>query len=254
VRSFNGSTQYGSVAAHPQANGTILTWLKPNFNTGDSVDRFLWEVYDGGTGGGLGCEHYSDNNWYIGWATGAGDNRLVVAAATLAMTSGNLYNLIYRWNDTTDAHAVFLNGVSKGTGSALNTVSISTNMIFGADSSGSAGFCNATFGTCAMWSVDLTDLQVAAIANGADPTMIRPDALLGAWLVMGAQSPEPDMLGVNAMTLTASPAAAQHHPLYMRRSPLIAHAPQPSGGGSLSNLIGVRSSLVSVSGGLIGSC
>lgn len=221
-RDLNGSTQYMSTAQYPRANGTIALWFEPDWSSGTGADAVLFSC-DNGIDGFLMLQHYVDNFWYCGWLSGQGaiDDRIVVAAASMSVTAGSRYHLAYRWDDTTNLSAVFLDGVSKGTNSSLSTFDCSAaTSYFGVhnDSVSFGGYNDARQGTAAMWSESLSDAEILALAQGIEPICIRPSVLLSEWLMMGSDSPEPDKLGVAAMTLVNSPATAAHHPIAMRRS------------------------------------
>jgi hypothetical protein len=218
ARDLNGTTQYMTTAAqYPRVNGTISMWIRPDWSTGDSAHRMLFETWDGGSNV-FHVEYYTDNNWYWGWITAGGDFRITVSAATMPLTAGNWYHVAYRWDDTTNASAVFLNGVSKGTGSALETANMSGfNFRIGAASDGSLPH-DGRMGTVALWSESLSDAAILALAGGIQPLCVNPHTLLDEWLMMGRASPEPSTLGVNSLTLTGTPVYADHHPLAFRRS------------------------------------
>ncbi len=80
--------------------GTIVCWCKPTFAADDSSRRFLWGA-NGGAVGGVGFQRFTDNTWYVGWLTGSGDHRVVVAdsATNLLQNDWNFYG--FTWNGTT---------------------------------------------------------------------------------------------------------------------------------------------------------
>lgn len=220
ARDLNGSTQYLSTTQYVRVNGTILITFQPDWSSGDSSARFLFNC-DDGVNGFLGIERFSDNNWYVGWLAGGGsiDERIVVSDSTMSVTAGTFYRLVYRWDDTTNLSAVFLDGISKGARSSLTTFDATgATSLFGVYADLTSSLHDGRFGTCALWSESLSDAEILALGQGVEPICIRPAVLLSEWLMIGSDSPEPDKLGVANMTLVNSPATAAHHSIAMRRS------------------------------------
>lgn len=97
--------------------------------------------------------------------------------------------------------AVYTDGADKQT-SALSTANPwytapdppNTSLI-GVSGSTPAGFWHGSIADAAMWNVVLSDLEIAGLARGLRPWMIRPKNLVGYWPIDGYQSPEPDLSG-----------------------------------------------------------
>ena len=64
-----------------------------------------------------------------------------------------------------------------------------------------------------LWNVALTAEDIATLADGVSPLLVRPDALVGYWPVMGRTSPEVDIIGERHATLSGTPAQAAHPPM-----------------------------------------
>lgn len=74
-------------------------------------------------------------------------------------------------------------------------------------------FFNGRIAEVALFNVRLTSAEVAALAAGVNPYMVRPGSLVGYWPLWGV-SPEPDLSGlVHNMTLTNTPTLATHAPV-----------------------------------------
>jgi hypothetical protein len=67
----------------------------------------------------------------------------------------------------------------------------------------------------AIWNVALDDAEVAALARGFAPPLIRPASLVAYWPLLGNDSPELDR-GKNSysLTLTNTPTKADHPRIY----------------------------------------
>ncbi len=76
---------------------------------------------------------------------------------------------------------------------------------------------DVTVAEAAIWSVALSDSQVASLAAGVCPLRIEPLNLKGYWPIFGVSDPEPDLSGFgnNATleSLNGLPALADHPPV-----------------------------------------
>ncbi len=64
-----------------------------------------------------------------------------------------------------------------------------------------------------VWNVALTDDDVASLAKGFSPMLVRPEGLQNYWDLMGKNSPEIDRFGAADMTLNNAPTAGDHPPI-----------------------------------------
>lgn len=77
------------------------------------------------------------------------------------------------------ARAVFLDGAGKGTDTTSRAPGSSNNIVVGADaSSGLASPFSGDVAEAAIWNVALTDAEVAILAKGVKPYLVRPDKLV----------------------------------------------------------------------------
>ncbi|MFZ5988624.1 MAG: LamG domain-containing protein [Bacillota bacterium] len=132
---FDGANDYVSIPVTTSvfgSNGTIEFWFKPTWNSGDGSNRWLISGTD------LCIQHYTNNNWYIGW-TGGGDWRVVISAANMPTTAGNWYYFTMTWNDTTNQTIVYMNGVQKGSNNVLQIGTV-TQFNLAADLTGGTPF------------------------------------------------------------------------------------------------------------------
>ena len=61
-----------------------------------------------------------------------------------------------------------------------------------------------------IWNVALTAADMAALAKGMSPKLVRPDALIAYWPIIGRTDPEPDLVG--GFNLTVTTAVWSAHP------------------------------------------
>lgn len=63
-----------------------------------------------------------------------------------------------------------------------------------------------------VWNVALTDAEIASLASGVSPLMVRPQNLVGYWPLYTSGA-EPDWVGENPLTETGTVVKAAHPPL-----------------------------------------
>jgi hypothetical protein len=56
----------------------------------------------------------------------------------------------------------------------------------------------------AFWTAALSDTDIAVLATGVCPLLVRPEALLAYWPLWGIYSPETDLVGGFNMTVTGT--------------------------------------------------
>jgi hypothetical protein len=77
-------------------------------------------------------------------------------------------------------------------------------------------------GEAAIWNVALTDADIAALAAGLSPLLVRPDALVGYWPLLGVGSPENNLVSnVSRMTITGSLSQSEHPRVFLPKRPVI---------------------------------
>lgn len=80
------------------------------------------------------------------------------------------------------SHAVFLNGGGKAVSASSVVFPTVSKMSIGSfDRLTNLSFCNGAIALPALWNAALTDAEIAALAAGAPPWLVRPDALVEYW-------------------------------------------------------------------------
>lgn len=132
VLDLNGSSDYLTAPISIiQSQGSIALWIRPDYSTGDSAVHGLFGSSNEGAQNYIRCEHYSDNNWYIGWDEGGNNYRIVIAAANMPMTAGYWYFFVFTWDDTTNDSIVYLNAVEEGNNNTLTLPTLSNPLRLG---------------------------------------------------------------------------------------------------------------------------
>jgi hypothetical protein len=69
---------------------------------------------------------------------------------------------------------------------------------------------NGKIAECAIWNVALGAAEIAALAKGFSPLLIRPTSLVAYWPLIGRTSPEICPKGGFDMTVVNGPTGAEH--------------------------------------------
>lgn len=215
ARDFNGSSQYGTAAA-AAANldiGTFAAWYQPDFDPSSSTNINFYHIdLTGGNG-------YELNLHIANTIRAERDNRLKDVTVTGLWSAGSWVHIAIAYNKTGSVIQIYVNGVEIGAGGAQSgtwgTATLGTNMRLGVNGGLSSGFFDGDIAEVGMWSVVLDAAEIAALAKGFSPSLIRPTSLNAYWPIFGNNSPELDRRkNAYDLTLTASPAKSDHPRMY----------------------------------------
>ena len=209
ARSFDGAADYYSLAANltsgaqtfagwffadsSAANNTILA----TGNSGGSATNFR-VLRAGSTGNletvindGVGTSTASST---VGYSTGVWNHGAAVFASSTSRT-------------------VYLNGgnsateTTSGTPSGLNRTAVGAKL-----GNTASGFFDGHLADVAAWNIALSAADIASLALGFSPLLIRPDALIFYMPMWGYGSPEPDLRGGQVYTVNGAPAVGTTNP------------------------------------------
>jgi len=144
------------------------------------------------------------------------DIRTSTGRATVSTSSGFTQNTWHHfagvWTSAT-SHAVFIDGGSKGTDSTnVGTLSGVTLTAIGAKHANSVGVhFSGRLAELAIWSVALSDAEVALLAKGLCPLFIQPHNIIAYWKLLRSDN---DHFGAYNMTPYNSPTWADHPPIF----------------------------------------
>jgi hypothetical protein len=154
----------------------------------------------------------NDNEIVLGFADTGGiratiaKSQTVGSATTTAATNGAWTHLCGVFTSATSRDA-YRDGANKASNAtnlvfpAVDRVAMSWRPV-----TGGANYLTGAIAEAAAWSVALDAAEVAALAKGVCPTLIRPTALLAYWPLWGNESPEPDRWRSKiSMTLSGTP-------------------------------------------------
>lgn len=114
----------------------------------------------------------------------------------------------------------YLNGGSRASGTLSRTPSGLDRTSMGRQDNAGTDISWASGGTGylawpAIWNIALSDTDIAALAKGADPRLIHPEALIAFWPLLGVNSPENNLLSNAAvLSIVGSLSAANSPPIF----------------------------------------
>lgn len=214
---------------------TLSTWV--NVTTLVSNNVFFLGSETGYIGIGLG---YVTSGRVDAVTSGSGGEQ--VAESTVG-TTVDVWAHCCAVFTSTSSRTAYYNGGSAGNQTNITNPGSISAIAIGCfyDGTNAWGLCNGAIAECAVWDVELTAGEIAALAGGVSPTRIRPANLGGYWPINGIDSPErdfsPGILSTTrrSMTMTGTAAQSNHPPvspapfLYNRHiSPIYAEAPPDS--------------------------
>lgn len=170
---------------------TIAAWVRTTSTSGDRLIGCIG-INGGGTTHQFGLYMPSGSRVIrAAVANGGGSDFAVTSAAATDSTWAHACGVFA--SDT--SRAAYLNGGSKGTDTAnrvpatsIDTVGVGVGVI----STGLAGAWVGDIAEVAFWNVALTDDEVASLAKGVSPLLVRPTSLVAYWPILGNDSPEQD--------------------------------------------------------------
>ena len=218
------------VAAEPL---TMACWVKPNGITTNYAVMAIdteggtarWGLNFLGAGGGDPISALSTNT--VGTSA---QSDVTGGTATWQHAAGV-------WASTTSRTAY-----RNGTAGTTNTTSISVTGIdttrIAARYAGTLGaFLDGSVAEAAIWNVALTAAEIASLAAGFCPLLVRPQSLVAYWPLFARATDEESWVGAFPMTNTNTATAAQHPPRIIYPSWPRIIIPAAAGGTTVARLV-----------------
>jgi hypothetical protein len=165
----------------------------------------------------------------ISLSNSVGENRILLVANTgPAIIQANTFLSVSVTTDTygnnvwshaaavyasTSSRTAYLNGVaatentdSDVTSTGFDRVHIGMRLV----TSVPGLFLNGIIAEVGLWNIALAAADIASLAKGFSPLLIRPEGLVAYWPLIGNLSPEIDPVGGFAMTRTNTPTVSPH--------------------------------------------
>ena len=144
------------------------------------------------------------------------DGTSAVAASTSGFSANTWHHACAVWS-ATNARAAYIDGGSKGTDTTSCTPASLDNVTIaalyrwaGASNLVGASLMSGSIAEAAVWNAALTDAEVAMLALGLSPLLIRPANLAGYWPLI--RDEDRDRAGDYHMTAYNTPSIATHPP------------------------------------------
>lgn len=213
ARTFNGTTQYlEGVAPTSLVSGafTMAAWARTSKSTltnqavmglANAVSDHQSVLLIGNNGGGAIHLLFQEK--------GATTISAALSATPVAINTWYHMGGVHLTNASRRA---YLNGVV-GTGDSTDDGAIDTPTRFDTGvlnpTAGLTGFLEGTVAEVAIWNIALTAAEMAALASGISPLLMRPANLVRYNHLFG-YSPEPDVMSSGSLALTAAPTVGTH--------------------------------------------
>ena len=212
ARTFDGSNDDLNVASAVVSTTpfTMACWFKSNGTPGGS--QILMQLYDSGVDNLNRHRLYVDGGPRVRVETvnGAGGNANINAGAFF--TTSTWQHACGVWTSATSRTA-YLNGadpqsnVTNLTPAALNATCLGAGL-----DTVPGGYFNGAIMEAAIWNVALTAQEVLMLGApdvAWSPLRVRPSALVAYWPLLGLDSPEPERVGRNNLTVNG-PVRSDH--------------------------------------------
>jgi hypothetical protein len=212
-RSFNGTTDQIDCGLwnllHNSTAASWAFWIYLTSNTNNN--RILTKWSSSNSNASFLVQFDATGSNLLIWAIRNNGNTNIYGNKTLAGISLNAWTQVtITWNSSSGVHNIYFNGVNQSLGSLFtqsvtNLQASTSHLQFGYESAESVNGFPGRLAEVAIWNLDLTASEAAALAQGVIPYRIRPSALQGYWPLWGLTSPEPDLSG-NDIPTSASPS------------------------------------------------
>lgn len=185
---------------------SIVAWHKP---AATPINQCLLSIGANGSGQQIKLGFDGAGSPFIEVFDGTNDRQQSAGSAFTNGTWGH-FGLVQASATSTTPYR---NGVAGTTVTGtVSTSGLSRVMIGGLYSfGGTSNFYGGDIAEVAIWNVGLDAAEMAALAAGFSPLLIRPASLV-LYSPLGLGSPEPDLRNSRTMTLTAAPTIASSSP------------------------------------------
>lgn len=212
ARDFSGTAQYleyATAAARTSNPMSFSCW----FNSDDTTLQFMVAVGD--TDASDGRSQYLrlfSSTVQAGTDVGASE---AAASSTTTYSTGVWHHGAAVFASTSDRRA-FLDGGNKGTNTSSIPMPAVDNTTIGVRHSNNVYQFpfNGRIAEVGIWSVALTDAEVATLGDGYSPLLVRPESLVNYWPVYGKFAPEIDLIRSWPMANTGT-TYADHVSVYV---------------------------------------
>lgn len=191
---------------------TICAWAKTSIT---ATNQLIAGLYN--TGGGSNRNSFrlilsSPDTITASISNASGNNG---ASTSTTITANTWFHACAVFASAT-SYSAYLNGSGKGTGTTSTVPSGINRTAIGASDASTVTLPFAPAGTgdiaeVAMWSIALSDRDVATLATGVSPLSVHPESLVGYWPLIGNNSPENNIISnTSTMSIQGTLTASAH--------------------------------------------
>ncbi len=215
ARSFNGSSDslWSLTAPITAAPFTMACWFNSTTGVGNQT---LIDISDGST----------SDRWRLNAAGNVGGDPIRCVIAQTGQSNVNVdtstgysantwHHACFVERSATD-RSIYIDGGSRGnnatsrTPGGISEITVGTSVV-------NSQYLNGLLAEAAVWSADLTDDEITALALGVSPLIVRPASLVSYWPLVGRTSPEIDTMGGNGLIVSGAVAAVHPRVFYPSR-------------------------------------
>jgi hypothetical protein len=210
ARSFDrASSEYLRVDSSPVTNTpfTMACWF---YSTDITVEQGLMQLWTSVAAGryhslsAAGADSGDPINVYT-WLNPASG----LAQTSTGFSANTWHHACGVWASATDRRA-FIDGSSKGTDTtSVDPGTLNRTNIASLDWTGPGSYLAGRLCEAAIWNIALSDAEVAVLATGAPPPLVRPDALVRYWPLVRTDQ---DFSGGADLTAFNTPTWGAHAP------------------------------------------
>jgi len=201
--SFSLSGEPYTLAAWCYTDDVTINQIPLSIGDDASIDYAAIQIRGGDAG---------DSVWNV-VLQGGSRNEAISTAGVSVNTWHHICGVTAAAND----RAVFLDGGNKGTDATARAVGTINRASVGVSADNTPfGYFSGRVAEAAVWNVALTDAEVAVLANGTCPLLVRTANLVSYWPLIGVE--DLDWVGGYNLTAYNTPSVAAHPPAVMHRA------------------------------------
>lgn len=210
ARSFTAASSQYLVNSTPVLTArpvTIACWFRP---TGAAtLQALVYLAKAGDATNNFGLIYRGDDTGKLQSITNGSGATASANATTNAWNHAcGTYVGAMEWN-------VYLNGGNSGSRTDVSRTPSGIDTTYIANGDDTNDYFDGRVAEVGIWSAILDAAEIAALASGFAPTLIRPQSLAAYWPLFGNDSPEPDRWKSRSdLTLTNTPTKADHPRMY----------------------------------------
>jgi len=195
---------------------TMACWFKVASIPASRMLMYVGDKDSGRMWQGMFLEH---DTAYPGRAYSRSESETSIAISTGSVTMNQWQHLCCVFPSSASRSA-FVNGGNKGTNSTSVSISGLDRTCIGRFGDASpSGYFDGPIAEAAVWDAALTDAEVASLAAGFSPLLIRPANLVAYWPLV--RDADIDIVGGYDLTAYNSPTVAAHCPIMRPTRPQV---------------------------------